>query len=361
MRSAWYLFGVWHSTPTPNMMRYLPKGTYYLRARIKGSIVRESLRTTNYRVACNKLSDRLRTLRSLAGTVGCDDGPQSLWAALQLVKAKVEDDPSLKTSTRRVYREEINALGPGKPSAVPSTPLSKLSTREMEAWWGRTSAEYSAQRANHSLMFVRWAVKIARRVGALAVDPTEDLKPVPVPRTRLQLVTPSELRSILADIRSTGGKKAAEAANWIEFMAYSGLRPAEIQALGWSQIDFEREVITVTGGVEGTKNREHRQVPIISPLAVLLARMPLPHVGPVFRMKKPDVSLRSSCRRLGLPPQKLYNLRHLYATICCASGVDVPTVSKWMGHKDGGMLALKIYVHIHAEHSKAAAKLVTFE
>jgi hypothetical protein len=40
--------------------------------------------------------------------------------------------------------------------------------------------------------------------------------------------------------------------------------------------------------------------------------------------------------------------------------VDIPTVSRWLGHKDGGALAMKVYGHLRNEHSLAAAKKVTF-
>jgi hypothetical protein len=30
----------------------------------------------------------------------------------------------------------------------------------------------------------------------------------------------------------------------------------------------------------------------------------------------------------------------LFATRCIESGVDIPTVSRWLGHKDGGALAM---------------------
>jgi integrase len=36
-------------------------------------------------------------------------------------------------------------------------------------------------------------------------------------------------------------------------------------------------------------------------------------------------------------------LRHLFATRCIETGVDIPTVSRWLGHKDGGGLAMKVY------------------
>jgi hypothetical protein len=40
--------------------------------------------------------------------------------------------------------------------------------------------------------------------------------------------------------------------------------------------------------------------------------------------------------------------------------VDIPTVSRWLGHKDGGALAMKTYGHLRREHSIAQALKVSF-
>jgi 3-dehydroquinate synthase len=37
-------------------------------------------------------------------------------------------------------------------------------------------------------------------------------------------------------------------------------------------------------------------------------------------------------------------------------GVDVPTVAKWLGHKDGGALAMRTYGHIRDQHSLEQAR-----
>jgi integrase len=55
-----------------------------------------------------------------------------------------------------------------------------------------------------------------------------------------------------------------------------------------------------------------------------------------------------------------HDLRHFFATICIESGVEVPTVASWLGHKDGGALAMKTYKHLRDEHSVSAAKKVNF-
>ncbi|MBU6401492.1 MAG: hypothetical protein KGS61_14340 [Verrucomicrobia bacterium] len=42
------------------------------------------------------------------------------------------------------------------------------------------------------------------------------------------------------------------------------------------------------------------------------------------------------------------------------SGVDIPTISRWLGHSDGGALAMRVYGHLRQEHSFAMIKRVDF-
>ena len=58
-------------------------------------------------------------------------------------------------------------------------------------------------------------------------------------------------------------------------------------------------------------------------------------------------------RKVGILRITHHDLRHFFATICIESGVDIPTVSRWLGHKDGGALAMKTYGHLRREHSIA--------
>jgi integrase len=70
--------------------------------------------------------------------------------------------------------------------------------------------------------------------------------------------------------------------------------------------------------------------------------------------------LATACRRLGYPHFTHHDFRHFFATTCIESGVDIPTVSRWLGHKDGGALAMRVYGHLRQEHSFSMVKRVTF-
>ena len=71
-------------------------------------------------------------------------------------------------------------------------------------------------------------------------------------------------------------------------------------------------------------------------------------------------SLNSGCKRVGFSALTHHSLRHFFASVCIESGVDIQTVSRWLGHSDGGALAMRVYGHLRREHSAAMAQRVTF-
>ncbi len=81
---------------------------------------------------------------------------------------------------------------------------------------------------------------------------------------------------------------------------------------------------------------------------------------PVLRVTQVRESLRQAAAAVGAPHITHHDLRHLFATTAIESGVDIPTVANWLGHLDGGALAMKIYGHLRNEHSQSSAKKVNF-
>ena len=113
-----------------------------------------------------------------------------------------------------------------------------------------------------------------------------------------------------------------------------------------------------------TKNSEMRRVPIPPDMAKLLRRMKddLGEMteGRIIQVAKCKEALARACTEIGIPKIAHHDLRHLFATRCIESPVDIPTVSRWLGHKDGGALALRTYGHLRNEHSQALAQRVKF-
>jgi integrase len=80
----------------------------------------------------------------------------------------------------------------------------------------------------------------------------------------------------------------------------------------------------------------------------------------VLLVKSAKVVMRKAADELGIERITHHDLRHLFATTCIESGVDIPTVSRWLGHRDGGAHAMRVYGHLRHEHSLSEAKKVSF-
>lgn len=81
--------------------------------------------------------------------------------------------------------------------------------------------------------------------------------------------------------------------------------------------------------------------------------------GRVFRVKSIKKVLTSACAAVGTPRLTPHDTKHYFATRCLENpAIDIHTVSRWLGHKDGGALAMKTYGHLRDEHSQKMAAMV---
>jgi integrase len=144
------------------------------------------------------------------------------------------------------------------------------------------------------------------------------------------------------------------------------LRLGEAKYVTWADVNFARRQLHVRGDPEtATKNGETRFVPMIPELERRLAelrgeRPNEPASATVMRVFECQNSMTHAAAKIGMKRITHHDLRHLFATICIESGVDIPTVSRWLGHKDGGALCMKTYGHLRQDHSFAQAQRVSF-
>ncbi|MEG0427535.1 MAG: tyrosine-type recombinase/integrase [Akkermansia sp.] len=146
----------------------------------------------------------------------------------------------------------------------------------------------------------------------------------------------------------------------VEFLAYSGMRIEEARRLEWK--DIGKESISVPDIKHAT---ERRTLYINPSLQDVIGGIRAHHKQPngankVFVVQSPRKALTNACIRLGIAHVRVHDLRHFFATSCIESGIDIPTVSRWLGHKDGGALAMKVYGHLRDAHSREQAARVRF-
>jgi integrase len=200
-------------------------------------------------------------------------------------------------------------------------------------------------------------MELAREAGVRRDDPFAGLRRVSPRESELVVPTAAEIDRLIEEVRRVGKAHSEESADLIEFLAFTGLRIGEARAVEWR--DVQGDFLRVRGGEEGTKSGRFRRVPIGRRVRALLDRRGGPGAqGGIFGMKSPREALANACRRLGMPHLRVHDLRHVFATQAAEAGVDIPTLARWLGHNDGGILAMKTYGHVRDEHMERMGKLI---
>lgn len=378
----------------------MPSGRYYSRLQINGRRTFDSLKTSTFSVAKLRQQDRiLQAERRRQMQRRINDGESLVGDMLEKLKAEYEDNRDYSRSTKtnmkitiarlvRCWRSCFDRdLRTAKPDSITESDVRRFANYlHSEAKWRRHADEairtgYGAVSVNKTVELIHRVLRLAVNNGTIIKVPFE-LDPVEggpirkqVGRKKLRLPSGEKMQEVFAEMRLIPANlpdteprfidylvnRSNESADLAEFMAYSGARISEAAAFKWED-DKANSVI-----IRGTKSRssEDREVPKIPALRELLQRMRARRVedgreliGKVFRVGQCRQALASACQKVGIDRLTHHSLRHFFATICIESGVDIPTISRWLGHSDGGVLAMQTYGHLRTEHSFAAAAKV---
>jgi len=224
----------------------------------------------------------------------------------------------------------------------------------------------SASYFNNGLVNMNRIFAVAIKAGIIHKSPAKVIERKREKKPELSLPSREQFLEFIEIVRGLHHRTSDDAGDLVEVLAFTGCRISEAQRLQWGDVDFAKGEIFVKGDpVTGTKNWESRRIPILPDCLNLLQRIQekrgseLP-TAPIVRLGDIRESMAKASGIVGFEKITHHDLRHLFATICIESGVDIPTVSRWLGHKDGGALAMRTYGHLRREHSLAQAQKVSF-
>ena len=142
----------------------------------------------------------------------------------------------------------------------------------------------------------------------------------------------------------------------VRFLSVTGLRIGTARKLRWS--DIKGDYILCPGSI--MKSGKASMVPFVAGTAEILERLRAVTGTNEFILPSASVqtALRRACRVVGLPRLSHHDFRHLFATRCIESGVDLPTAARWLSHQDGGALLGRVYFHLADAHSREMAQMV---
>jgi integrase len=356
--------GKWQKTKHANIRRYVPSGIYHIHAKVGGQLIRGSLDTDSITVAVVRRDDKLRRERKTLQTQQeVAKGRMTVGDALKMFKERIQNDAGLKPKTKAYYDERLTALLKSW-KELPALDIRKVSETNVKEWAKTFKASPTAY--NHTISILRHVLAIGVEVGARYDNPATCLKRVRERPKVLSLPSVKEFNSFVESIRNSGSGHSKPCANLVQFLAFGGFRISEAKNITWGDVDFDKGHVRVLGDEEhGTKNGEFRFVPMIQDMRTLLERLKTEDAeakssSPVMKVHECQRSMDRAAKEVGIKRITHHDLRHLFATRCIEKEVDIPTVSKWLGHKDGGALAMRVYGHLRQEHSENMAKKVSF-
>jgi len=215
-------------------------------------------------------------------------------------------------------------------------------------------------------VILRWAVTLE----LIPRDPTAAIR---VPKTRrkeLTIITPEQFKKLLSVC-------VEDLYDLVAIAGLAGLRQGEIVALRWKDIDFEYGVIRVMRnyfpghGFSDLKTAASRRaVPLVATLdEILRARrqeqkksLPDALVFPNSAGKPLDRArffprFKEALKTAELPDMSFHDLRHFYASLGIASGMDPKALQVAMGHSSI-QVTMDVYGHLFpGSYDKALAKM----
>jgi integrase len=267
---------------------------------------------------------------------------------------------------------------PATSAAIGRIPLAKLTPEDVGRMLAGMATSSTTQRT--CLVVLRAALSRAVRTGRIPRSPAAL---VDLPRrstVEREPYTTNQVAVLLAETAATGiGPLVALAAT-------TGARQGELLALGWDDVDIEAGTLTIrrtldpaTLELAATKTERSRRTLVLPTRAIealreqrrrqLEARMAAGRrwkdrglvfttsVGGPLSASMIVREYHDACRRLGLPSRPWHHLRHFAATTMLASGADLYTVSRMLGHASITTTAT-VYGHVTPAMQRRTADLM---
>ena len=229
-----------------------------------------------------------------------------------------------------------------------NVPLCRVTRRDVEEFLGKL-ANISAKRKNNILVPLKCLFNDATRRGDIEEPPTAYIRRFKETKPFADPLSFHEMKRFLDHVDPRNG-------SYFTAAFLTGMRPNELIALKWTNVDFEMRCITVREGrVLGTEGPPKtisscREVDMLDPLLEVLRqlRQASPRdAGHVFTNRHGNPlevnNLRNrvwypTLKKAGLRKRTMYQTRHTFASLMLSHGEDPLWVARMLGHASLDMI-----------------------
>ena len=230
--------------------------------------------------------------------------------------------------------------------------LRSIQRADVRSWAAGMAVEVSARRTQNAYALLNRLLNEAVLEGLLLTNPASGIR---MPRAQRPQIAPwgaDELRAVAA---SSGRYEPL-----ILWLGLMGTRWAE--TIGLRGSDISSGVVTIDSSLSEVNGRFHR----VPTKTYATRRLPIPDLltgsipestggllfatrygNPIRNAKfRSDVFL-PACKRAGVAPIRIHDLRHTCASILIQGGANPKMVQEWLGHQDI-RITLNTYTHLYS-------------
>lgn len=231
----------------------------------------------------------------------------------------------------------------------------------------------SAQTVNNYLITLRGIMAFEYRGQKAWQNPMLGIKNMKKVRVLPDPFAPDERDLILAQIKAKFDPRVYA---YFLFAFYTGMRPEEMIALQWGDVDFRLEKVRVSrvktfhGSLrKGSKTHNERDIDLVTQAteAIELIKpytfmksdyiFENPSTGNPWADEQQQRNLywKPALKKLGIRYRRPYNTRHTYATVALMAGVKPAYIARQLGHVNSKMVH-EVYARWIEEADKGAEK-----
>jgi integrase len=355
----------------PNLYVDQRTGIYTVRTKSGGKTLWRSLETTSYSVAKLRAPKKLMDLqKGRLSDYAVTKGIATFGDLAQTFSERVTKDTRLKESSKKYRINTVNAILRTRPDWKEKS-IRDIKTGDCEQWAHQYAASVSPTRFNNTVDSLRTICGIAIDHGLIAEDPARKISKARIRPKDVALPSAEEFEAILEAIEQGSSWNGGDCADLVRFVAYSGCRISEAANVKRSDIDLVAGTVKIKGDpVTGTKSGYSRVLDLNKPLRELCTRLLADEREPrnlrrrgknlLLKVSECLRPLAAACRAVGVAKLDHHAMRHYFCTRAIENGIDIPTISRWVGHRDGGGLLMRTYSHLLSKHSKEMADKMKF-
>ena len=275
--------------------------------------------------------------------------------------------PRLATLTMKGYRLNVEKhIIP----AIGAMRLTDLRANDLQGFYADLRSSGLAERTiQYVHANIHAALRQAVKSGDLSRNVADAVTPPRPKRQEMMTLLPDDVGRLLY------AAKDSAIADLVLFALHTGMRRGELLGLRWQEVDLaaaavqvERSLIRTKAGFEvksPKSQRSRRMIPLNRATVDRLSSIPSSgrhelvfchRDGSPFDPSTVTHTFSKIAAKAGFDGLRFHDLRHTYATLGLAGGIDLPTMQELLGHED--ITTTRVYVHVLDSRKRQAAEVI---